>query len=217
MKLTGFRLEELLEVLQHNEIRFLQARLRKCTFTLDILANVPVEIQIMVVNYLEFPDLTTMRCVSRRWRDILHKEAICDVLMKKHLRSIYEKSITAGGNKSTTGEASATIYSDLLKPPREQSQDGFQKAAASLQAVHSGRYYSTTRRYYENPDLDHGLGFKITSQRYSHGHIAYIVNGKINLLHLESGASHFYFLPHREEIGAWELSEMYLVAAAAHK
>ncbi|KAF7940305.1 uncharacterized protein EAE98_000432 [Botrytis deweyae] len=76
--------------LTFGEMRLLKAHFDRMKFYYDGIAQLPAEILVLVMEYLDLEDFMFMRCVSKYWRAKLSSEQLCTSLLKIHFRKTWE-------------------------------------------------------------------------------------------------------------------------------
>jgi hypothetical protein len=184
-----FRLDDLITHLLPSEIRFLQKRLEN-DFVRDFVPELPVEITILMSQYLTPYDLLTTHLVSKRWRETWTNVSICNKLMKEYFRSTFE-----------------TSYSEL---PRDSRSTTFVTALRQMCAMQSGDYNSMRILRYDR-GKDNGPQ-PVLDREYCNGRVAWSIKGGIQVRTLCTDVTMLYMTPNRDDVVKWTLSERFVVA-----
>ncbi len=167
------------------------------TFVRDFVPELPVEIRIGITEFLDLPDLITVRSVSKRWFESWTQVSICNKLMKEYFRSAFENT-----------------YMHL---PDLEKQSTFMAASDRLNAMRNGEYQSMTILKYDRDKSEDGEPVPVLDRRYCNGRVGWSIEGGMKISNLCSGAISTYMLPDRDKVQFWALSESVLVAGTADK
>ncbi|KAJ5571916.1 hypothetical protein N7535_005576 [Penicillium sp. DV-2018c] len=77
-------LNELLASLNPDEIRQVKSHVDNIKFQRDVLAELPLELAVMVIPYLNLWDLIVLRRVSKRWCELLTNTTVLSGVIKSH-------------------------------------------------------------------------------------------------------------------------------------
>lgn len=167
------------------------------TFNRDFIPELPAEIRIGITAFLDLPDLITIRCVSKRWRESWTLVSICNKLMKEYFRSAFE-------NK-------------YMQLPDPEKRVAFISASERLQAMRNGHYHSMTILNYDQERHEEHAPAPVLDRRYCSGRVGWSIEGGIKVSDLCSGVISTYMLPDRDKVQFWALSECFLVAGTGDK
>ncbi|KAG9245126.1 hypothetical protein BJ878DRAFT_479528 [Calycina marina] len=86
------QLDQLLDDgLLSSEIRYLRDRLNAVYFSKDIFLHLPPELQIQVLEHLNWCDIVNSYCVSQSWRGIFLHDVVCRWIIRSTFRSQWYK------------------------------------------------------------------------------------------------------------------------------
>ena len=114
--------------LSGQEVRLMLEELNKRDFRCDILANLPMELHVHVVQYLDIADLWPCLNVSRKWRQILLDSHIVKKTAQRLLPGLLEYR----------GEAERTWSPDA--PPLESLEDAVLRGIQTRYRRGSGKF-----------------------------------------------------------------------------
>jgi hypothetical protein len=163
-----FRLDNLTASLSNDEIRQLCTRFNAIQFHTDIFFKVPIEVALLIAEYLSFEDLMTARDVSLAWRHRCSSSDFELKIIKLHFRTQWQQT-------------------DLEDTIAKQSLlDWFPKAAMKRVRKLSGGYISMSAYHYHRDgflprrldEVDH---------QYNSGRIAYLFGNSIVVQNLNRG------------------------------
>ncbi|KFY38422.1 hypothetical protein V495_06570 [Pseudogymnoascus sp. VKM F-4514 (FW-929)] len=186
-------LEGLFRSLLPNEIRLAKDILSATTFVSDIIPRLPIDILLLVVDYIEdLVDFKTMRTVSKTWQRIWTLGPVCDKLMKRHFRPFFKGAYQHLSDDEKTS-ASITL-------------------SEQLRAMGGGQYHSM--KIYKYSDLG-GFGepspLHFSSRQYRNGRVAWSIGSVIHVYSLRTGVAKSYMTPDRADINKWSLYDDMLV------
>ncbi|KAI9742492.1 MAG: hypothetical protein M1818_004026 [Claussenomyces sp. TS43310] len=189
----------LVSVLSSSETRMLKQCFAGWTFVDDFIPKLPIEIRLRIADFLTLSELVTIRYVSRQWQQSWTPVTICNQLMKRFFRSVFEHS--------------------YMQLSNEEKVSTFIAASERLQAIQAGAFHSMTiRRYDDSMNDEHITAFSpVLDRRYSSGRVAWTLDGGIKVTDLRSGEVQIFMIPNREMVQNWNLSEKWVVAAAGDK
>jgi len=167
------------------------------TFVRDFVPDLPVEIRLGITAFLDLHDLITVRNVSKRWYDSWTQVSICNKLMKEYFRSAFENT--------------------YIQLPDSEKRLRFMAASDRLRAMRDGQYNSMTILSYEQYIKEGDVPVPVVDRRYSSGRVAWAVDGGIKVSNLCSGVVMTYWMPDRDKVQFWALSENLVVAGTPDK
>jgi F-box domain len=167
------------------------------TFVRDFIPELPAEIRIGIIAFLDLRDLITIRCVSKRWYESWTQVSICNKLMKEYFRSAFENT--------------------YMQLPDPEKRSAFISASDRLHAMQNGQYHSMTILNYDQDRHEKSTPAPVLDRRYCRGRVGWSIEGGIKVSDLCSGAMSTYMLPDRDKVQFWALSESVLVAGTADK
>ena len=178
--------------LSKQQIRDLKVLIESTDFRFDIVANLPIELILLVFQHLELYQLFQCRRVSRRWLELLGADGVVRPMLQPWNATEDVKLRIPEGSSS---KAVLDIYAE--------HQDAFQTGNAF------GRF-----------QMPHGQDISYSSDRsihaYSDGLLAWVsLTGRSDPIHLrdlESGEERTFMSPERDKIEEIALSQTLLVA-----
>ncbi|KAK8107386.1 uncharacterized protein PG998_009399 [Apiospora kogelbergensis] len=78
--------------LSTNELRLAKDLLSRCTFQVDILSRLPVELAVSVLAHLDIHDIASCLAVSKVWRSVLMSEDVSRALADVHFPALFYTS-----------------------------------------------------------------------------------------------------------------------------
>lgn len=169
----------------------------------DILMDLPNELLLCIIPYIDLDDFLRARQVSRVWMERLSSPDVSLILIKKHFRGTWETSFNAVG--SAVQESSKISPSNWLP---EAAVKRLRRQQCNFRTWH---YFSYgVERQYEADNYAYGPEDAL----YNNGRIAFRVNSRTIAIQTlpQVDMPRLFVDPDREPIQMWLLSEQYLIA-----
>ncbi|PBP23951.1 hypothetical protein BUE80_DR005103, partial [Diplocarpon rosae] len=213
---TASALRCLVLQLSDQEIVDLRIRLNAIKTADNLSVRLPRELQIIIFGYLGLEDLLRIRRVSRSWRAAFSNEDFCLFLLKNHFPQKYDQEYS-----SLEADHGADNLQRKQQQARVSLKTWFEGAVRSRIRRAQGRYHSTSRNRYADPEASgSGTGYTVKNPQYHHGRIAFLHPGgrKFIVKSLCSDAEGQFTNENREPFHSetWLLSDEYIIAMTIH-
>lgn len=182
-------------MLSNAEIRRLRSQLNSLTMTRDLVVELPTEILLQIIDYLDLEDWITACYVSHGWKHTWSHPDICILIIKNHFRSVFERS-----------------YKSLREIDQKASMQALitwlPEAAKTRMARKLGKYQSSW--IYRHPYVS-GFGNGV-DKKYHSGRVGQRQDDElINVIDLHTSMKRTYADEDRRRIYEWILTDQFLI------
>lgn len=165
------------------------------------LLLIPVELQAIIISYLDAQDILRIRRVSRAWYEAFTTEKFCDEMNHRFFPTEWMKYCLM-----------------LVESDEYNASKWFRRSTTRLIQRRIGKYHST-RIYYHTiapPDKNHpSEPVYDNKHQYCNGRLAIYVEPEGDAISVKSlykdSPTEVFMDENREEIGDWLLSDRYLL------